>query len=76
MYAVGIDADGNETRETIATVGKSGDTTHGTVSETINGTFVEFGIKMLFRGSTTQGEDYFAYLDIYDFLIDGEKYKF
>lgn len=75
LYVVGIDSDGNKTRETIVTVGKSGDTTYGTVSKTINGTFAEVGIQMLFRGSTSQSDDYFAYLDIYDFLIDGKKYK-
>lgn len=76
LHVVGIDADGKETTVSIGNVGTSGDTTSGTVNKTISGTFQEVGVRMLFRGSTNQGEDYFAYLDVYDFLIDGKKYKF
>jgi len=76
VYVVGFDGDGNEiVKKTCGTLGSSSDDTGDEENITLDGTFYQIAIKVMFKNSSSQGSNYMAYVDINNIVIDGKKCK-
>lgn len=71
IYAVGIKSNGSEVVQACGTMGSASNETGDTESVTLSGTFDQVGIKVTFVNSSSYGDEYIAWADVYNIVIDG-----